>query len=180
MTQTFFMCVSHKAWAKMQIDKFLSPSHFVDEDYDTYDEPIDTWMLKQMRTRLPESAFSPDIEANGSHFMFLNRSDIYSPFCDNSVVLEININLDNVVYFDDHSYVMVVNTLCNGWKDYYLAFTEKEANEMKNASEVEVEESWLRMFDLTTERDIEYAGEIELRAMTPFITLDMISSVTFI
>ena len=32
------------------------------------------------------------------------------------------------------------------------------------------------MFDLTTERDIEYAGEIELRAMTPFITLDMIKS----
>ena len=180
MTQTYYMCIGRKAWDKMRVDKYLSPSDLVDEDYDEFERRMDVWMMEKMRKMLPSSAFHPIEEANGSHFMFLKRTDLYSPFTDNSVVLEINTNPDHVLYFDDNSYVQVVNSLCNGWKDTYLAFTEKEADEKKNASEADVEESWLRMFDLTTPRDLEYTGDIELRGMTPLITLEMVKAYEYV
>lgn len=180
MKQTLFIIISKKEWSNMQENKFLSrPDSLNDDDYDLYDEPMDQWMLEQMRKRLPNSAFHPtNPEANGSHFMFLRRDDIYSPFCDGRVMLEIEIPEEHVIYFDDHDYIMVVNNICNGWKKDFLASTQQEADEMENASPEEVEESWLRMFDITRKRDIEYVGSLQLRAMTPCILLDMVKSYT--
>lgn len=173
---TLYTLVSKTQWTRMQSNRFLS---YKCEDYDFYDEPMDNWMMQQMKKRLPDSAFDKNNpEANGAHFMFLNRADIYSPYSDGMVLLEVEVLKEHLIYFGDNDYVMVVNNICNGWKLDFLASSQSEADEMKNASEDVIVDSWERMFDITRDREIEYAGELELRAMTPCITTDMVKSVT--
>jgi hypothetical protein len=153
-----------------------------DELLDMWQQPMNDWMMEQMKSKLAPTAFSSDPNKNFPHFMFVVDEDINWLLEEGSdtVVLEVEQNIKHVVLFDDNEYVMVTNDICNGGNDTphtYLANSEKEADEHIDASAEEKKKSWERMFDITRERDPKYCGTVEIRAMTPYISHDMVVAV---
>lgn len=173
-SSSYFVNVTNKEYDNLLKDGYLSQPKVGDIDYVIYEQPMNDWMMAQINKRLPLSAFQTNVEYNFPHFMFLSKEDAYIP-SQNYVIIEVKVPDSSVVKFDDADYVHVVNNLA--YKDMFLANNEQEAHEKADASPVEVEQSWERMFDVNRQRDSEYCGDIELRAMTPFISLDMLVGV---
>ena len=178
-TQSFFVLVTISEWNKLLSDGFLSQPKKGDNNFDDWEEPMNTWMMQEMTKRLPSSAFNSDVERNDTFYMFADKADIWEKHvrvC-NMLVLHIEVPKTNVIHFDDNDYVMVLNNICNGFHDMFMARSLEEANEKKNASVEEVKASYERMFDISSKRDVEYCGALSLRGMTPYISIDMVHGI---
>lgn len=174
---TYYLCLTHHQLSELIVDGYLKQSQLGEDGYDAYDKEMDIWMMQQMRKRLPLAAFGPDDTMNASHFMFVSKDDMVKEWIDagNYTVIKVKLPVDNVVHFDDNDYIHVINDLA--YKSMYLANSESEANAMQSVSCKEVEASWERMFDPSRPRDSTYCGPVYLRAMTPYISKDMVQGV---
>ena len=180
----FYCIVSLSELEKLMVNGYLSIEDNEDcQAFKEWEKPMDNWMMLQMRKRLHPSVFSGNETSNFPHFLFTRREDICDDYVDMSsnVVFEIELPPENVVFFDDNDYVTVVNDMCsntqNGTHYAFLAASKEEAEQMQNASQDEIVASWEKMFDIDRPKDTEYCGEISLRAMTPYISVDMIKVV---
>lgn len=177
----FYIAVSKTAYEKLLKDGYLTyeGDNNGNEQLDAWEEPMNEWMMDQLKTKLVKTAFHPDASKNFPHFMFVVDEDV-NWLLDNTtdtIVLKIEQNIKHVVLFDDNEYVIVMNDICNGGNNNphtFLANNEQEADKNIDASAEEKKKSWERMFDITRERDVEYCGSFEIRAMTPYISLDMV------
>lgn len=168
--KTFYAVVSHEEVDYMLKNRFLV--RIYEDEADTWDKPMDSWMLQQMRTKLPTTAFHPlRPEYNYAHHLFVNREDVGEPGND-YVVLELVLNVNNVLYFDIGDYITISNNICNGHALTYLADSEKEADENKDATSDVVQASWTKLFDVNRPRDQVYCGtQREIHATTPCISI---------
>lgn len=178
-TQSFFVLITVSEWNNLLTDGFLSQPKKGDNTFDDWEEPMNTWMMQKMKNHLPSSAFHSVEERNDTFYMFVDKADIWKKHvkASNMLVLHVEIPKANIIYFDDNDYVMVLNNICNGFHDMFIARSLEEAEDKKNASVEEVKESYERMFDISTKRDVEYCGALSLRGMTPYISLDMVHGI---
>lgn len=169
---TLYTVVSHEDLTSLKETGYLP---FSSEDNN--ESLMDKWMLNQMHKRLSNDDIAL---CNGPHWCFYDLQD-----CSNVtmihkdlIVLEFKTLPSHVLFFDDNDWVQVANNVMNNEVVTYLAHSEHEANENKDADEAAILKSWERMFDISAQkRDIEYCGDIELRAIVPYITKNMISNI---
>lgn len=168
--KTFYVVVSRDEVDFMLKMRFLV--RIYEDESDAWDKPMDQWMLEQMREKLPSGAFHPlRPEYNYAHHLFVNREDVGEPGTD-YMVLEVVLNVNNVLYFDIGDYITITNNICNGHTLTYLADSEKEADENKDATYEVVKASWAKMFDVNRPRDTAYCGtQCEIHATTPCISI---------
>jgi hypothetical protein len=168
--KTFYTVVSQDEVDFMLNKRFLV--RIYEDESDAWDKPMDQWMLKQMREKLPTTAFHPlRTEYNYSHHLFVNREDVGQPGS-GYVVLEVVLNVNNVLYFDIGDYITISNNICNGHALTYLADSENEAEANKEATAEVVNASWTKMFDVNRPRDPLYCGtQREIHATTPCISI---------
>lgn len=168
--KTFYTVVSQDEVDFMLNKRFLV--RIYEDESDTWDKPMDKWMLEQMRTKLPTTAFHPlRKEYNYAHHLFVNREDVGEPGS-GYVVLELVLNVNNVLYFDVGDYITITNNICNGHILTYLADSEKEADDNKEATCEVVQASWEKLFNVNRPRDPAYCGTLrEIHATTPCISL---------
>ena len=178
-TQSFFVLITISEWNKLLTDGFLSQPKKGDNNFDDWEEPMNNWMMQEMKKRLPSSAFHSDEKRNDTFYMYVDKTDIWAKHvraC-NMMVIHVEVQTANLLHFDDNDYVMVLNNINNGFHDMFMARSLEEANEKKNASVEEVKASYERMFDISSKRDVEYCGALKLRGMTPYISLDMVRGI---
>lgn len=173
---TFYTIVSRDAYAFLLQNDYLN---FDEESDDLWETPMNKWMVKQMRKRLPQSAFSADDTENHPHYLYCDKNDINWAFLDVSqlVLLKLHLNKSNVLMFDDNGYYMVANNICNGGlSDPHLYLADDEADEQANvnASSENKIKSWEKMFDIKRTRDPTYYPAIDVRGMTPYIAGEMV------
>lgn len=80
---------------------------------------------------------------------------------------------EQLVWYDDVLYVIMLNTLGNGIYEY-LATSEEEEVRMRNASREECVSSFGRVFDIDVVRDAAWLGEMQPRAFIRCLKRDMI------
>ena len=136
---------------------------------------MDEWMLQQMHKKLPINELYK-WPCSGPHWCFyelpLKTAD--------TRVLEMKVPTSILLSFDDNDWMQVANNIMNDDVATYLAYTEKEAEDNAMATEEEIKESWERMFDMSIhQRDHHYCGNIQLRAVIPYITQEMITATLF-
>jgi hypothetical protein len=168
--KTFYTVVSQDEVDFMINKRFLV--RIYEDESDAWDKPMDQWMLTQMREKLPNTAFHPlRTKYNYSHHLFVNREDVGQPGS-GYIVLEVKLNVNNVLYFDIGDYITISNNICNGHVLTYLADSESEADENKEATNEVVQASWAKIFDVNRPRDPLYCGtQREIHATTPCISI---------
>jgi hypothetical protein len=177
------MVVSLEEYEQLQQVGYLPFSSLDDTD-----KLMDDWMLEQMKKRLNTDLFKEAIATDthstiGPHWLFPCKELATGEWAKGKILLEIKKSENEVLYFDDNSWVHVANSVMNGPYMYsYLAYSETEANAKENATKEEMMVSWERVFDITQNdiRDEMYSGSIELRAVSPFVSLDSIVRVEFL
>lgn len=144
---------------------------------DEHEAKMDQWMLQQMHKRLPVNEMAL---CNGPHWCFYKLEDCFPLSSRDLVVLQLRVPEASILSFDDNDWVQVANNVMNDDVATYLAYSEKEAEDNVNATKAEIKQSWERMFDssIHTQRDGEYCGDIQLRAVIPYITTHMITSIS--
>jgi hypothetical protein len=159
------------------INKGRLPFHSEDET----DARMDNWMLQQMKSKLPSTLFEGTPDTIGPHWLFPcndDKNDSNLPPYDwlkGFYLVKIVKDKDDVLFFDDNSWVMVANNVLNDNCSTFLAYSEEEAALKENATVPEIQNSWERMFDVNSElRDEEYCGPVELRAVTPYVDFDSV------
>lgn len=94
-------------------------------------------------------------------------------------VLKIKILKKHVVTIDENMFIQAINVLNNGWNSM-ISFTEKEHNDDDKYSDEEKKNSLQRVFYPecnSTERENRWCGKIELHALIPYLTRNMIRKV---
>lgn len=144
---------------------------------DEYEARMDRWMLQQMHKRLPANDMAI---CNGPHWCFYYPEDCFPLLTRDFVVLKLKVPQRMVLCFDDNDWVQVTNNVTNNDIATYLAYSQKEAEDNANATKEEIQQSWERMFDLSlhAKRDSKYCGYIQLRAVIPYITMNMIIAIS--
>jgi hypothetical protein len=171
---TLYSVVSGEDYKSLQETGYLP---FYSED--NSEALMDKWMIEQMRKRLSVDDMAL---SNGPHWCFFELHDCspLTEFDKDLVVVQFKTQPTHVLFFDDSDWVQVANNVMNNEVVTYLAHSEKEADENKDATQAAILKSWERMFDITVqERDVEYCGDIQLRAVVPYITKNMITNIIY-
>lgn len=169
---TLYTIVSHEDLTSLEETGYLP---FSSEDNN--EALMDKWMLNQMHNRLSHDDMAL---CNGPHWCFYNLEDCsnLTKIHKDLIVVEFKTLPSRVLFFDDNDWVQVANNVMNNDVFTYLAYSEQEANENNDADEAAILKSWERMFDISAQkRDKEYCGDIELRAIVPYITKNMINNI---
>lgn len=138
---------------------------------------MDKWMINQMHKRL----LAKDMTlCHGPHWCFYDLLDCCFAKNNDLIVVEFKTQSSQVLVFDDNDWVQVANNVMNNEVVTYLAHSQQEADKNKDASQETILKSWERMFDVTSQtRDVEYCGELQLRAVVPYITKNMITNIIY-
>ncbi len=174
MTSTFYIIVS-----KDEFEHLLKYDYVPLTNEDEGDERMNDWMFLQMKKKLSSHLFETKDKKTekviGPHWLFVNKEDICWDIVDeDNTILEIVKNVEDCLFFDDADWCQVANNVMNNYCYSYCAHSQEEADAKVNASPQEIKESWERIFttdpnitDVT--RDVEYCGDINIRAITPFV-----------
>jgi hypothetical protein len=169
---TLYTVVSRDDYASLKETGYLP---FCSED--NSEALMDKWMIEQMHKRLLVDDMAL---CKGPHWCFTQLQDCFPLMTRDFMVLELNVPSMSVLSFDDSDWVQVANNVMNNEVVTYLAHSEKEADENKDATHAAILKSWERMFDITVHnRDAEYCGDIQLRAVVPYITKNMITDIIY-